>query len=89
VHVVIDRLVKLITMKLLPPLFVTRLSTRVLLSLTCSFDLEIEKFDVVTEFLNVDIDEYIYMRPPLGLNIESQNGLKMVCKLNTSLYGIK
>jgi hypothetical protein len=39
---------------------------RVLLSLACSLDLEIEKFDVVTAFLNVDVAEDIYMHPPPG-----------------------
>ena len=54
-----------------------------------SFDLEIEQFDVVTAFLNVDVDEEIYMRSRLGLKFESSNGLKFVRKLNKSLYGIK
>ena len=40
---------------------------RVLLSLACSLDLEIEQFDVVTAFLNADVDEDIYMHPPPGL----------------------
>ena len=62
---------------------------RVLMSLACSFDLEIEQFDVVTAFLNVDVDENIYMHPPPGLNGTSSHGQRLVCKLKRSLYGIK
>jgi len=59
------------------------------LSLACSFDIEIEQFDVVTAFLNANVDEDIFMHSSLGLKAESRNGVKLVCKLNRSLYGIK
>jgi hypothetical protein len=62
---------------------------RVLLSLACSLDLEIEQFDVVTAFLNADVDEDIYMHPPPGLEGTSSHGQRLVCKLKRSLYGIK
>jgi hypothetical protein len=62
---------------------------RVLLSLACSLDLEIEQFDVVTGFLNDDVDKYIYMHPPPGLTGTSTHGQRLVCKLKRSLYGIK
>ena len=62
---------------------------RVLLSLACNFDLEIEQFDVVTPFLNADVDEDIYMHPPQGLNDTSVHGQRLLCKLKRSLYGIK
>jgi hypothetical protein len=61
---------------------------RVLLSLAYSLDLEIEQFDVVTAFLNVDVDEDIYMYP-LSPNGTSTHGERFVCKLKRSLYGIK
>ena len=60
-----------------------------LLSIACSFDLEIKQFDVVTAFLNAHVDDDIYIYSPPGLNVISQNGVKLVCKLNRSLYGIK
>jgi hypothetical protein len=47
---------------------------RLLLSLACSLDLEIEQFDVVTAFLNADVDEDIYMYPPPGLEGTSPHG---------------
>ena len=62
---------------------------RVLLLLACSLDLEIEQFDVVTAFLNADVDEDIYMYPPPGLTGTSTHGQRLVCKLKRSLYGIK
>jgi len=62
---------------------------RVLLSIACSFYLEIEQFDVVTAFLDAHVVEDIYMYSPLGLEVISPNGVKMVCKLNRSLYGLK
>ena len=54
-----------------------------------SLDLEIEQFDVFTAFLNANIDEDIYMHSPPSLKTESQAGVKLVCKINRILYGIK
>jgi hypothetical protein len=48
---------------------------KVLLSLACNFDLEIEQFVVVTVFLNVDVDEDIYMHSPPGPKSKSVNGV--------------
>jgi hypothetical protein len=62
---------------------------RVLLSLACRLDLEIELFDVVTAFLNADVDEDSYMHPPPGLPGTSKKGERLVCKLKRSLNGIK
>ena len=62
---------------------------RVLLSIACSFDLEIEQIDFVTAFLNAHVDDDIYMYSPPSLKVISPNGLKLVYKLNKSLYGIK
>jgi hypothetical protein len=60
-----------------------------LLSLACSFDLEIEQLDVVTAFLNDDVDYDIYMYPLSCLKIEAVNGVRLECKLHRSLCGIK
>jgi hypothetical protein len=62
---------------------------RVLLSIACSFNLEIEQFNVVNAFLNAHVDDDRYMYSPPGLKVISPNGVKRVCKLNKSLYGIK
>nr|AAX96287.1 retrotransposon protein, putative, Ty1-copia sub-class [Oryza sativa Japonica Group]AAX96336.1 retrotransposon protein, putative, Ty1-copia sub-class [Oryza sativa Japonica Group]ABA92593.1 retrotransposon protein, putative, Ty1-copia subclass [Oryza sativa Japonica Group] len=43
--------------------------------------------DVKTAFLNVDLEEEIYMDQPDGYVLEGQEG--MVCKLLKSLYGLK
>ncbi len=39
---------------------------RVLLALSCHYDLEIEQMDVVTAFLNDDVVSDIYMEQPEG-----------------------
>ena len=62
---------------------------RVLQSIACSFDLEIEQFDVVIAFLKAHVDYDIYMCSPHGLKVISPNGVKLVCKFNKSLYGVK
>jgi len=62
---------------------------RVLLALACYHDLEVEQFDVVSAFLNADVNETIYMHQPEGYQQYDSKGKKMVCKLNRALYGIK
>jgi hypothetical protein len=62
---------------------------RVLLALACYHDLEVEQFDVVSAFLNADVQETVYMHQPEGFHQFDPNGRKMVCKLNRALYGIK
>ena len=43
------------------------------------------KFDVETAFLDGDLEEDVYMEPPLGVEIAPG----MVCKLRRILYGLK
>lgn len=65
---------------------VARLQTiRILLALGNKFDLEIEHMDVKTAFLNGDLEEDVYMRPPQGIDIPGGK----VLKLRKSLYGLK
>ncbi len=67
---------------------VVKFSTiRLLLALAATMDLECEQMDVVTAFLNGDLDENIYMEIPEGLKSPGNEG--MVCKLLKSLYGLK
>jgi hypothetical protein len=62
---------------------------RVLLALACYHDLDVEQFDVVSAFLNADVNETIYMHQPEGFQQFDSKGRKLVCKLNRALYGIK
>jgi len=58
-----------------------------LLSVTTTFDLEIEQMDVKTTFLHGDLKEKIYMTQ---LEHYVKKGKEsMVCKLIKSLYGLK
>lgn len=66
---------------------VVQLSTiRLLLVFAAMLDLEYEQMDVVTAFLNGDLEE-IYMDIPEGLRNSENKG--KVCKLLKSLYGLK
>ena len=58
-----------------------------LMSLTTTFDLEIEKMDVKTTFLHGDLEEEIYMKKPEGFIIKGKE--ELVYKLKKCLYGLK
>ncbi len=60
---------------------------RTILALASYHNLELEQMDVVTAFLNEDLNEGIYMFVPEGFK-NSSNSNK-VCKLQKSLYGLK
>ena len=62
-------------------------SIRTLLAFAVQHDMLIHQMDVVTAFLNGQLDEEIYMQQPDGY-IE-QGKEDYVCKLNKSLYGLK
>ena len=62
-------------------------SIRVLLAVAAHLDLELHQLDVVTAFLNGDIDEDIYMHQPEGFRDPPKPD--HVCKLVKSLYGLK
>jgi len=62
-------------------------TVRLLLALVAAYDLECEQMDVVTAFLNGDLEEDIYMQIPEGLRTRDNHNL--VCKLNKALYGLK
>ena len=62
-------------------------SIRVLLALAVQYDLQLNQMDVVTAFLNGNLEETIYMQQPDGYIQQGKELL--VCKLNKSLYGLK
>ena len=67
---------------------VTRItSIRLLIAIATIFDLKIHQMDVITAFLNGDLEEEIYMDQPEGFVEPGQES--KVCKLTKSLYGLK
>ena len=62
-------------------------SIRTLISLAVEKKMLIHQMDVVTAFLNGNLEEEIYMRQPEGYIEAGQEHL--VCKLKKSLYGLK
>jgi Reverse transcriptase (RNA-dependent DNA polymerase) len=61
-------------------------SVRILLAIVALLDLELHQMDVVTAFLNGDLNEEIFMEQPEGFGAEDSS---QVCKLAKSLYGLK
>ena len=64
-------------------------SIRSLMQIAAQHDLILHQMDVKTAYLNAPIDCEIYMEQPEGFEISSENGEKLVYRLNKSLYGLK
>ena len=62
-------------------------SIRIMLALSAALDLELNQMDVVTAFLNGELDEGVYMELPEGFEVGDPN--KFVCLLTKALYGLK
>ncbi|KRX86071.1 Retrovirus-related Pol polyprotein from transposon TNT 1-94 [Trichinella pseudospiralis] len=60
-------------------------SLRYLLSLAAKYNLEVNQMDVVTAFLNLNLNEEIYMELPTGVGDENNK----YCRLRKSIYGLK
>jgi Reverse transcriptase (RNA-dependent DNA polymerase) len=60
---------------------------RIIMTLVAHFDIELHQMNVKTAFLNVDIDECIYISQPP--NYESDDSKHIVYKLKKSIYGLK
>jgi hypothetical protein len=65
------------------------ISILTLLALAAYSDWEVEQFDMVTAFLEADVEEEIYMRQPEGFRHIDINGEERVCLLKKSLYGLR
>jgi hypothetical protein len=62
-------------------------SLRLMLAIVASRDMELHQMDVVTAFLNGNLEETIYMNQPPGyVDPEKPN---YVCSLHKNLYGLK
>lgn len=59
---------------------------RILLSLICSRDMNLELMDVMTAYLNAPLKEKVYMSQPPGFE---EGGRNIVCLLHRALYGLK
>ena len=62
-------------------------SIRTLLAFAVNNNMVIHQMDVVTAFLNGELQEEIYMQQPPGYEVPGKE--KLVCKLKKSLYGLK
>jgi hypothetical protein len=60
-------------------------SIHILLTITTHNDLEIHQIDIKTTFLNGELKEEIYLKPPPGANIDKA----LVWHLLKPLYGLK
>lgn len=58
---------------------------RLLLSVGIKYNFIMEHIDVKTAFLNGDLEETVYMKPPEGIEVQIDH----VLKLRKSLYGLK
>lgn len=62
-------------------------TVRVLLSLAANFGSSLQQFDVKNAFLHGDLEEEVFMEPPLGFDKDFGNN--QVCRLKKALYGLK
>ena len=60
-----------------------------LFALVVAGDRECELIDITTAFLNGDLEEEIYMKPPEGYEQYSKDGSLHYCLLMKPLYGLK
>ena len=68
---------------------VARMSTyRACIAYAVQHDYDIRQLDVKTAFLQAELNEDIYVHPPVGYQRTSDDGIPMSWKLKRSLYGL-
>ena len=60
---------------------------RVVFAIAAHLDLDLHQMDVQTAFLNGELEEQLFMEQPAGM--EHVGGIKTVCELLRSIYGLK
>ena len=61
-------------------------SLRIIMVMVVHFDIELHQMDMMTTFLNGDLDKNVYMSQSIGF--EEVGKKHMVCKLKKSIYGL-
>lgn len=64
-------------------------SVKILLAIAASKHWHLHQLDINNAFLHGDLEEEVYMRMPPGYEQQREDGTKLVCKLNKSIYGLK
>ena len=62
-------------------------SVQTVIAVAAKHDLKLHQLHITTEFLNGELNEYIYVKQPEGFEVKGKGYL--VYKLNRSLYGFK
>jgi len=60
---------------------------RLVLAMATQFGWKSHRMDVKSAFLNVDLQEEVYMYQPQGFQVSGKE--QMVCRLKKDLYGLK
>jgi hypothetical protein len=64
-------------------------SLRVILSLSCVYDLDLWHIDVNSAYLQSPLSETVYMEQPEGYSVPSPPGCLFVCRLLKAIPGLK
>ncbi len=62
-------------------------SIRTVVVLAVQRGLKLHQMDVISAFLNRELEDEVYMKQPEGFEVKGKE--RLVCKLNKSLYGLK
>ena len=62
---------------------------RLILLLAAAHDYDLSSIDITQAYLQADLSDDLYMRPPPNIHPFDSQGRPIVCKLRRSLYGLK